>query len=172
MAYKTAIKAIFRTSGLEPHSRDMMKTKIPQHKGHREFIAELAESLEFNYIDRPMDSMPHVRMWERGYEVDVNSMDPRNELAGIPTLNVPGIVVFTDGSMDRTKQTTGAGVAFFTEGRPVHVAGKQLVFSYKLKGKNSWPNLRDNISYHIKGCNAIVSLLDLHNHKNLFKIER
>ena len=50
---------------------------------------------------------------------------------------MPGIVVFTDGSMDRTKQTTGAGVAFFTEGRPVHVAGKQLVFSYKLRERNS-----------------------------------
>ena len=57
------MKAIFRTSGLEPHTREQMRTSIPQ-QGHREFIASLIGSLDLDYIDRLLKSMPHVRMWD------------------------------------------------------------------------------------------------------------
>ena len=49
---KLAIKAFFRTSGLEPHSREVMRTNIPQHEGHRTFIANIIGGLELEYIDR------------------------------------------------------------------------------------------------------------------------
>ena len=68
-------------------------------------------------------------------DVDSDSWNPRNEHAGIPALDVPGIVVFTDGSMKN--QSTGAGVVFYTAGAPVQVAGKKLIHSYKLRDKNS-----------------------------------
>ena len=52
---KLAMKNFFRTSGLEPHSREVMHTNIPQHEGHKEFITNLIEGLGLDYINRPMD---------------------------------------------------------------------------------------------------------------------
>ena len=95
-----------------------MHTKTPAHEGHREFIANLIGGLGLDYIDRPMDSMPHQRMWDRGFEVDMDSMNPKNENAGIPAQNEPGIVVFTDGSKDTKTGKTGAAIVFHKNNRP------------------------------------------------------
>ena len=130
-----AMKAFFRTSGLEPHTREQMRTSVPQHEGHREFIASLIGGLDLHYIDRPLDPIPHVRMWDRQYTVDMDSMDPKNDRFGAPAQTVPGISVFTDGSKDGHE--TGAGVAFFSAGAPIRRNGNDLTFRFKLQGKNS-----------------------------------
>ena len=51
---------------------------------------------------------------------------------------MPGIVVFTDGSKEnRVNGEAGAGIAFYTAGEPVRVAGQTLIHSFKLEKKNS-----------------------------------
>ena len=58
-------------------------------------------------------------MWDRFYKVDLDSMNPKNVEAGIPVLNVPGILVFTDGSKEpKGHPKTGAGVVFYEGGIP------------------------------------------------------
>ena len=138
--YKTAMKAFFRTSGLEPYSRDEMRTKTPQHEGHRGFIQDMIEYHGLtSYLDSPLDSIPPVRRWERLYQVDMESMNPKNKNAGIPALDVPGVIVFTDGSKEdkRLPHETGVGVVFYQAGVPVKVAGEELIYCYKLRDQNS-----------------------------------
>lgn len=64
-------------------------------------------------------------------------MSPKNDNARVPTPQEPDIMVFTDGSKDIQKQKTGAGSAFYTNGKPIHVGGRDLIFSYKLQEKNT-----------------------------------
>ena len=135
---KTAINSFFRTAGLEPFSRDEMKTTTPAHIGHRGFISSIVEECTLVYIDHPVDSIPPLRMWDRFYKVDMYSMDPKNVEAGIPVLNAPGIVVYTDGSKEpKGHPRTGAGVVFYEGGIPIEIAGQKLIHSYKLMGGNS-----------------------------------
>ena len=53
---------------------------------------------------------------ERGYVVDMNSMSPKNDNAGVPALHEPGIVVFTDGSV-RRGQKSGWAFSARVDGR-------------------------------------------------------
>ena len=55
---KSAIKAYFRTSGLEPHSRESMYTATAAHMGHRAFIHDLITHQGLNYLGNPLDLIP------------------------------------------------------------------------------------------------------------------
>merc|ERR1711923_377009 len=84
-----------------------------------------------------MDSITPVRVWDRGYRVDMESMNPDNGNAGIPALNEPGIAIYTDGSKDPKTEKTGAGIVFYEAGAPVTIKGQALFYATRLGSPNS-----------------------------------
>ena len=104
------------------------------------FEMEHSSPWGLNYIDVPMDSIPHTRMWNRAYTVDLKSMDMNNTNAGIPAPSVPGISVYTDGS--KSGHNTGAGIAF-------HMAACRRTRGSGDQGSRSWVPM---VKRYAQGC--------------------
>ena len=134
---KMAIKAYFRTAGLEPHPRESMETSIPAHEGHRSFIHDIITHQGLNYLNNPLDSIPPVRWWDRGYKVDLDSMDPKKEGNGTPDPALPGVSIFTDGSKAKDGTSTGAGIVFYKNGSPIIRNHQALFYVTRLHRSNS-----------------------------------
>ena len=132
---KTAIKAYFRTSGLEPHSRESMYTATAAHMGHRSFIHDLITHQGLNYLGNPLDSIPPFRVWERAYQVALSETESESLELVSPAFSVTGYRVFTDGSKEDDR--TGAGIILYEPGFPVTAEGPALTYSTKLLGDNS-----------------------------------
>ena len=118
------MRAFFRTSGLEPYTRDDMRTPVRAHAGHRNFLTNIIEETNLIYQDCTVDLISPLRVWDKDFTVDISSFDPSNDYAGIPVLNAPGIQVYTDGSHKNGR--TGAGIVFYEGGAPITINGANL----------------------------------------------
>ena len=133
---KTAVKAYFRTKGLAPFTQEAMRTNVPSHKGHRQIAEELIESNNLSHLIGPLDQVTPHRVWDKKFRVDVEGMIKGREGYGVPKRNIPGIMVFTDGSMEEGK--TGAGIALTRGGEFLrNAAGEPLVYCFKLRDCNT-----------------------------------
>ena len=132
---KLAMRAFFRTSGLEPFTRDEMRTPVNSHTGHRNFITNIVEECNLIYQDCTVDLITPIRVWDKEYTVNLDSMNPENKDAGIPVLNAPGITVYTDGSQKEGR--TGAWVVFYHGGTLIEVEGAKLTYSFRLRDQTS-----------------------------------
>ena len=112
-----------------------MRTPVQSHTGHRNFLTNIIEECNLIYQDCTVDLITPIRVWDKDFTVDLESMSPENKAAGIPVLNAPGILVFTDGSQKNGR--TGAGVVFYSAGVPVEIDGAKLIYSFRLRDQNS-----------------------------------
>ena len=133
---KTAVKAYFRTSGLAPFNKEEMRTNVPSHKGHRQVVEELIESNNLAHLLSLSDQVTPHRIWDKKFSIDMESMIKGREGSGVPKRNIPGVMVFTDGSKEEGK--TGVGIALTKGGKPMRDrAGQPLLYCFKLRDTNS-----------------------------------
>ena len=133
---KTAVKAYYRTKGLAPFTQEEMRTNVPSHKGHRQIAEELIESNNLSHLMGPLDQVTPHRVWNKKYRVDMESMIKGRAGYGVPRKDVPGVMLFTDGSKEGDK--TGAGIALTRGGEFLrNEKGEPLVYCFRLRDSNT-----------------------------------
>ena len=115
----------------------IMRIESLRYQARNYFLQNIIEECSLIYQDCIIDSITPIRMWDKEFIVDLDSMNPENTEAGIPVLNAPGTLVFTDGSKSKQNDKTGAGVVFYQGGVPVEITGTKLIYSFRLRDQNS-----------------------------------
>ena len=133
---KTAIKAYFRTQGHAPFTKEEMRTNVQSHKGHRQVAEETIESNNLTHLMGPLDHVTPHRVWDRKFSVDMEGLIAGKKGYGIPKKGLPGIVAYTDGSLEDGK--TGAGIALTKNGEFMcDPTGEPLVYFFRLDDTNT-----------------------------------
>ena len=134
----TAARSYIRTLSVAPFNRQELHTHITTRISHRTWIEEFIGDFELNYLCDPLDSIPPVRKWIRGYMVDMYSMSMSNPSAGKPRF-LADINAYTDGSKepDSDPERTGAGIVLMRGKKMLRLNKKWASYRYKLLAKNT-----------------------------------
>ena len=84
----------------------------------------------------PLDHVTPHRVWDRKFSVDMEGLIAGKKGYGIPKRGLPGIVAYTDGSLEDGK--TGAGIALTKNGEFMcDPTGEPLVYFFRLDDTNT-----------------------------------
>ncbi len=112
-----AVAAYVRTQGNNIISEGSMFTDNKSRKGHRQISREYLQDLGVTEIQS--DFIPHVRVWDKYYKVNINSFEK-----GSPPVSHRNINIYTDGS--NVDNSTGSGVVIFEENQEIETSSFHL----------------------------------------------
>ncbi len=117
------VAAYIRTQGNNILSEGDMFTNKQSKKGHRQFSREYLNVLGVTAIQS--DFIPHARVWEKYYKVNVNSFDK-----GSPPENHRNFKIYTDGS--HVESSTGSGFVIFEDNQEIETSSFHLGKQYSV----------------------------------------
>ena len=157
---RTAAKAYFRTRPFAIHTDEEMHTNIVSAIGHRQWISKLLSNNDLEWLQAPLDEIPVKRVWNRDFEVNLESCSSNNKNRGKPREGERW-QIYTDGSKDENG-LSGAGLVVLWEGSTLikeayHLGNLPTVFQsevYGLKRAARW--IIENAQYQNEQMNVYI----------------